>query len=75
MSERTAELVWLAVAGYLGIGVLLAAITLLFRLKRLDAGASDMPVRVRALVFPGLALLWPLVLARLAGASPVEDRP
>ncbi len=75
MMERTAEALWLSLAGYYGVGLILACVTLLFGLRRLDAGAADMPMRVRVLILPGLALLWPLVLARLAGAKAKEDRP
>ena len=47
MAERSAEIVWLALGGYLA---------------------------VRLLIAPGLAALWPPILARLVGVRAREDR-
>ncbi len=74
MSEQTAAIIWLLLAAYLGVGLVVAGLTLLFGLGRLEPGAAGMTVRVRVLVFPGLAALWPLVLMRLCGVRPKEDR-
>lgn len=44
-------------------------------LVRLDDGLRGAPWTVRLLIAPGLALLWPLFLARLAtGAHPPTER-
>lgn len=74
MSVALAEALWLGLAGWMGLGAMIGLGVILFGLKRLDAGASGMPVRVRLLILPGLAALWPLVLLRLAGVRPGEDR-
>ncbi len=74
MTEPAAELIWLVLAAYLGFGLVLAVIVLVFGLKRLEPNAGNMPLRVRALILPGLAALWPLVLVRLAGLRAKEDR-
>ena len=75
MAEETALLVWLSLAAYLGVGLLVAFTTIVFAVKRLEPGAGAMPLRVRLLVTPGLMALWPLVIIRLLGARAAEDRP
>ncbi|MEQ1819014.1 MAG: hypothetical protein ABL871_10420 [Terricaulis sp.] len=74
MTEQTAEIVWLALAGYLGVGLCVATSTLLFGLRKLEPAAAAMPLRVRFLILPGLAALWPLVIARTFGLRAKEDR-
>ncbi len=72
MSAGVAESIWLGLALYVGIGLVAGLGTLMFGLGRLTA--ADVPVRVRLLILPGLAALWPVVLARLAGLGAPEDR-
>jgi len=72
MSASVAEAVWLGLALYFATGLVVGAGVILFGLSRLTA--ADVPVRVRLLILPGLAALWPVVLARLAGLRPPEDR-
>lgn len=74
MSEQTAEIVWLTLAGYLAVGLCVAIPTLLFGLRRLEPASAAMPLRVRLLILPGLAALWPLVMARVFGLRAKEDR-
>lgn len=75
MTEAAAQMIWLSVAAYLGLGCFVALLVLAFGLGRLDGAAASMPLRVRLIIAPGLAALWPLVLVRLAGIRPREDRP
>jgi hypothetical protein len=72
MSAGVAEAIWLGLALYVGIGLVAGLGTVMFGLGRLTA--ADVPVRVRLLILPGLAALWPFVLARLAGLGAPEDR-
>lgn len=74
MTEPAAELIWLFLAAYLGGGLILALIVLMFGLKRVEPHAANMPLRVRALILPGLAALWPLILVRLLGLRAKEDQ-
>ncbi|MBC7769833.1 MAG: hypothetical protein H7124_13710 [Phycisphaerales bacterium] len=74
MIEQAAEIVWLALAAYLGSGLCVAISTLLFGLRKLEPAAAEMPLRVRLLILPGLAALWPLVIARTFGLRAKEDR-
>lgn len=67
-----AEAVWLGLAGYLGLGLVAGLGAAVFGMKRLAPG--DVPWRVRLVILPGLAALWPLVLLRLAGVKAAEDR-
>ncbi|MBY0567747.1 MAG: hypothetical protein K2P70_10565 [Hyphomonadaceae bacterium] len=75
MTEQLAELIWLSLGAYLCVGLCIALPTLLFGLRRLEAGAAKMPLRVRLLIAPGLIALWPLVLVRIFGLRAKEDRP
>lgn len=72
MSVELAEAIWLALAGYLGFGLVAGLGVIAFGVKRLTPAA--MPLRVRLLILPGLAALWPLVLVRLIGVRAPEDR-
>lgn len=74
MSEQLAEIVWLGLAAYFGSGLIVALATLVFGLRRLDAAAAAMPLRVRLIIAPGLAGIWPVVLVRLLGVRATEDR-
>lgn len=72
MSDGVAGAVWIALAGYLGIGGVAGLGVILFGMRRLTA--VEVPARVRLLILPGLAALWPIILLRLAGLRPKEDR-
>jgi len=72
MTEATAEAIWLGLAGYLGVGLVIGLGVALFGMKRLTP--AEVPVRVRLLVLPGMAALWPVVLLRVFGVKPPEDR-
>jgi hypothetical protein len=72
MSEDMAAAIWLGLAGWMAAGAVIGLGVILFGLKRLTA--APVPFRVRLLILPGLAALWPLVLVRLAGVRAPEDR-
>lgn len=65
MSEQVAAWIWMAFAGYLGLGALLWIGLTLGLMKRLDASAAAAPWAVKAILAPGLIALWPAVLALL----------
>ena len=73
MSAGVAEAVWLALLAYFGVGAALGLGAIVFGMKRLVPGAA-VPVRVRLLVLPGMAALWPVIAARLMGVGAPEDR-
>lgn len=72
MSVALAEAIWLGLALYFAAGLVVGVGVILFGLGRLTS--ADVPLRVRLLVLPGLAALWPVVLLRLAGLRAPEDR-
>lgn len=72
MTEAAAEAIWLGLALYLGAGLAIGLGVILFGMKRLTA--AQVPARVRLLVLPGMAALWPVIVLRLAGVKPPEDR-
>jgi nitrogen fixation/metabolism regulation signal transduction histidine kinase len=73
MTDEAAMIVWLALAGWLALGLVIGLGVILFGLKRLTP-AAHMKLRVRLLILPGLAALWPVVLLRLAGVRAPEDK-
>lgn len=74
MSYEAAGAVWLVFAAYAGVGLIVGLWLLLGGLKRVDTLGAAAPLRVKLLILPGLIALWPLMLRRLAGARPREDR-
>lgn len=50
---------------YLAVGVVFAVPFVLVGLGRIDPVAKGAPVRVRLLLLPGSAALWPLMAARV----------
>lgn len=65
MTEAAAQLVWLAIGAYAAAGFAVALCVAAFGLSRLTPTARDMPLKVRALILPGLTALWPLVVLLL----------
>lgn len=74
MSLSGAELVASVLAAYIALGLALAITMLLGGLRRFDPAAAAAPLRVKLLWFPGMAALWPVILARALGRRPIEDR-
>lgn len=74
MSIAEAEFFWRAVALYLGVGALFGALYLAIFASRLDHSAKGGSPGFLVTTFPGLALLWPLMLARLLSFR-VVNRP
>lgn len=72
MSVAWAEVVWLGLGVYLGFGLALGLLTVLFGMRRLTP--VEVPVRVRVMLLPGMAAVWPVILIRLIGVRPKEDR-
>lgn len=72
MSVAWAEAIWLGLGAYLGFGLALGLLTILFGMRRLTP--VEVPVRVRLMLLPGMAALWPVILMRLAGVRAKEDR-
>ncbi len=72
MSEAWAQAVWLGLGAYLGFGLAVGLLTILFGMRRLTP--VEAPVRVRVMLLPGMAAVWPVILLRLIGVRPKEDR-
>lgn len=59
---------------YLAIGIVLAPVIAFFGVSRIDPAARDGTRGFRALIMPGLAMLWPLIVVRvLRGGPPPEE--
>ena len=65
MLIEAAEMFWLAVAGYLGLGALFALYFVLRGVDLLDKSARGAGFLFRLFLFPGVAALWPLLLVRM----------
>lgn len=75
MSIELAEMIWLAVGAYLGVGALFALYFVLRGVDRRDAAARGAGFLFRLFLFPGAAALWPLLLMRkLFAPEPKEPR-
>lgn len=72
MSVAWAQAIWLGLGVYLGFGLALGLLTILFGMRRLTP--VEVPVRVRVMLLPGMAAVWPVILLRLIGVRPKEDR-
>jgi len=61
---RVVEFFVYALAAYGLLGVVFAATFVAAGIQRVDPVAGHSPVSFRLIVFPGVAALWPLLLAR-----------
>ena len=73
MAFPVAEAILTIATAYAIVGCIVSVAFLVFGLDRLDSGAHQ-SVMFRALLAPGLALLWPLTILRWSGRKPDEDR-
>ena len=61
MTIDEANLIVTLLGIYFLIGFVFAAIFVTLGVQRIDPAARSMPVRVRLLILPGTAFLWPLM--------------
>ncbi len=62
MSVQIAERILMVLGAYFAVGGIFALMFVIAGAKRIDPAAGSLPVTVRALIFPGAAILWPLLL-------------
>ena len=62
MTVTTATMIWTGVAAYLAAGLLFAVMFAFGGAVRIDRAAKGSGLFFRALIVPGAALLWPLLL-------------
>lgn len=75
MSESLAAAIVLAATAYVGAGLVLAVPLVVGGLGRLDPAARTASWGFRVIVMPGVVLLWPLLVVRLAAGDthpPIE---
>ena len=67
MSEATAEILVLGFGLYAAIGLLIGLVFVFGGAGRIDPAArgKGLPVRVRMMILPGVAGLWPFMLVKL----------
>ena len=64
MSIEWAGWILAACGLYLGLGAAFALAFVTFGAARIDPDAKGMPLAARCLLWPGAALLWPLLLLK-----------
>ena len=72
MSVAIAHALLVALAAYAVVGTVVAVPFVIAGIGRVDPAARSAPWTFRALVFPGVVALWPLLLSRWlkAGGRP-----
>ena len=65
MSVAAASTLVTVIGIYLAVGLLIGIAFALGAAKRIDPDAADMTWGARLLIIPGVAGLWPLMLAKL----------
>lgn len=71
----TAQVIVWTVEGYFAVGALVALAFVAFGVARVDEAAKGSSIAFRALIVPGCAALWPLVLLRWARGRPASTHP
>ncbi|MBI1339390.1 hypothetical protein GC169_04160 [bacterium] len=74
MTEPLAASIWLGVAVWAGAGFVVWLVLMFGGFRRFDAAAASAPLHVKLLILPGALALWPVLVLRMAGVRPVEDR-
>lgn len=74
MIELSLGLLW-CVGIHLGVGLLFAVPFSFGGVHRVDPAARHAPITFRLLIIPGVAALWPLMLAKWIRAARAEATP
>ncbi|MEM9013808.1 MAG: hypothetical protein AAGB02_01755 [Pseudomonadota bacterium] len=69
------ETALLFVAGYLGIGVVVSILFVIFGVSRIDAAAEESSPFFRPVIFLGCVLLWPFIVLRLLSFRKINQQP
>ena len=64
MDASAAELVWSVLGAYFGIGVIVAIALVGGLVRRFDPFAAAAPWRVKLILVPGMAALWPILTVK-----------
>ena len=65
MTIAQAEMIVALLGIYVAIGAVVALLYTTFGAGKIDPAAKGMPIQARAIIFPGVVGLWPLMLAKL----------
>jgi hypothetical protein len=78
MAEQIANVFVAGLLGYASLGVVFALSFVSIGVQKIDPEARGAGIGFRALIFPGVVALWPLLLRRWAGGAtepPLERNP
>lgn len=70
--EMIAEALVFCLAGYFGIGAVVAVLFLAFGVSRIDAAAKGASPFFRPIIFLGCVTLWPYIILRLASLKKIN---
>ncbi|MGF1456837.1 MAG: hypothetical protein ACFB6R_15830 [Alphaproteobacteria bacterium] len=65
MTIELAEMIWLAVGAYFGVGLVIGLGFVFFGAHRLDHAAEGSGPLFRLIILPGAVGLWPAILVRI----------
>lgn len=65
-------MLWLAVALYLGVGVIVALLFAVWGASATDHAAKGAGLPFRLIILPGAALLWPYMIGRLLSGRKIN---
>lgn len=65
---------WAILALWAGVGLIVWILLLAGGYRRFDLAAAEASLPAKLILLPGTLALWPVMLRRLAGAKPREDR-
>lgn len=65
MTIELANLIVSSFGIYFAIGALFSLFFVIFGASKIDPAAKGMPLQARAIIFPGVMGLWPLMLMKL----------
>jgi hypothetical protein len=74
MTETLAHFTLLVIGAYLGIGLAISVVSVLIFMRRIEPSGAPLPIKVRILLLPGMIALWPVIVMRILGRKPAEDR-
>lgn len=62
------ELILITLAAYLGLGIIIACLYLIKAIHKVDQTAISTSLGFKLIIFPGLAMLWPIMLMKWSKA-------
>ena len=75
MSVQAAEIFWLCVGAYFGIGAIVGLFTAIWGVARLDHAGAGSSLAFRLLALPGFVVMWPALVVRYLSCRRINADP